>query len=123
MKKWTMLLALLLATVFCFPGALAEQEAVESTGDNGGGQLVSHVYEPGDIASGLLAQAFGQEHGTMIVAEVRGEGIPLKRRCRISSCGWAWPSARVRVWNWACGKARKTWALTSRWMRTRRVWL
>lgn len=33
MKKWTMLLALLLATVFCFPGALAEQEAVESTGD------------------------------------------------------------------------------------------
>ena len=32
MKKWTMLLALLLATVFCFPGALAEQEAVESTG-------------------------------------------------------------------------------------------
>ena len=57
MKKWTMLLALLLATVFCFPGALAEQEAVESTGDNGGGQLVSHVYEPGDIASGLLAQA------------------------------------------------------------------
>ena len=36
MKKWTMLLALLLATVFCFPGALAEQEAVESTGDNGG---------------------------------------------------------------------------------------
>lgn len=78
MKKWTMLLALLLATVFCFPGALAEQEAVESTGDNGGGQLVSHVYEPGDIASGLLAQAFGQEHGTMIVAEVRGEGIPLE---------------------------------------------
>ena len=77
-KKWTMLLALLLATVFCFPGALAEQEAVESTGDNGGGQLVSHVYEPGDIASGLLAQAFGQEHGTMIVAEVRGEGIPLE---------------------------------------------
>ena len=58
--------------VFCFPGALAEQEAVESTGDNGGGQLVSHVYEPGDIASGLLAQAFGQEHGAMIVAEVRG---------------------------------------------------
>ena len=50
----------------------------ESTGDNGGGQLVSHVYEPGDIASGLLAQAFGQEHGTMIVAEVRGEGIPLE---------------------------------------------
>ena len=78
MRKWTMLLALLLATVFCFPGALAEQEAVESTGDNGGGQLVSHVYEPGDIASGLLAQAFGQEHGTMIVAEVRGEGIPLE---------------------------------------------
>ena len=78
MKKWTMLLALLLATVFCFPGALAEQEAVESTGDNGGGQLVSHVYELGDIASGLLAQAFGQEHGTMIVAEVRGEGIPLE---------------------------------------------
>ena len=78
MKKWTMLLALLLATVFCFPGALAEQEAVESTGDNGGGQLVSHVYEPGDIASGLLAQAFGQEHGAMIVAEVRGEGIPLE---------------------------------------------
>ena len=33
MRKWTMLLA----TVFCFPGALAEQEAVESTGDNGGG--------------------------------------------------------------------------------------
>ena len=78
MRKWTMLLALLLATVFCFPGALAEQEAVESTGDNGGGQLVSHVYEPGDIASGLLAQAFGQEHGAMIVAEVRGEGIPLE---------------------------------------------
>ena len=25
MKKWTMLLALLLATVFCGPGALAEQ--------------------------------------------------------------------------------------------------
>ena len=74
MRKWTMLLA----TVFCFPGALAEQEAVESTGDNGGGQLVSHVYEPGDIASGLLAQAFGQEHGAMIVAEVRGEGIPLE---------------------------------------------
>lgn len=120
MRKWTMLLA----TVFCFPGALAEQEAVESTGDNGGGQLVSHVYEPGDIASGLLAQAFGQEHGAMIVAEVRGEGIPLKRRCRISSCGWARAfSSRVRVWNWACVKARKTWALTSCWMRTRRVWL
>ena len=40
--------------------------------------MVSHVYEPGDIASGLLAQAFGQEHGAMIVAEVRGEGIPLE---------------------------------------------
>ena len=47
MKKWTMLLALLLATVFCFPGALAEQEAVESTGDNGGGQLVSPCLRAG----------------------------------------------------------------------------
>ena len=121
MKKWTMLLALLLATVFCFPGALAEQEAVESTGDNGGGQLVSHVYEPGDIASGLLAQAFGQEHGTMIVAEVRGEGIPLE--AEMPDLVLRLGAARVRVWNWACGKARKTWALTSRWMRTRRVWL
>ena len=124
MKKWTMLLALLLATVFCFPGALAEQEAVESTGDNGGGQLVSHVYEPGDIASGLLAQAFGQEHGTMIVAEVRGEGIPLEAEMPdlVLRLGVAF-SSRVRVWNWACGKARKTRALTSCWMRTRRVWL
>ena len=52
MRKWTMLLALLLATVFCFPGALAEQEAVESTGDNGDGQLVSSVYEPDAISPG-----------------------------------------------------------------------
>ena len=56
MRKWTMLLA----TVFCFPGALAEQEAVESTGDNGGGQLVSHVYEPAILRPGCWLRRLGR---------------------------------------------------------------
>ena len=52
--------------------------SVESTGDNGGGQLVSMFTSRAILRPGLLAQAFGQEHGAMIVAEVRGEGIPLE---------------------------------------------
>lgn len=76
MKKWTMRLALLLAMVCCFPVAMAEQEAAESAGDNGGSQAVS--YAPGEIAFGLLSQALGAENGRLLVAEVRGAGMPLE---------------------------------------------
>ena len=60
----------------------------------------------------------------MIVAEVRGEGIPLEAEMpdlvlRLGA-GLQQQGARLEL---GLRESRKTWALTSCWMRTRRVWL
>ena len=63
---------------FAFPALWQSRKPWNPQGIMVAGSWSPMFTSRGDIASGLLAQAFGQEHGTMIVAEVRGEGIPLE---------------------------------------------